>query len=933
MTAILCASINGVLINVADGQVWNRSSSRTLGTGQPAKDASKTNSAQSVSPSPSIAEQAAVTRQSKELPEPKLEMPLPKIAPQQRFELNQEAFAQPRSSSGGSGNIPQRPQTGRSLSSVSSGNSSRPLPRLANRQTSGATLAVRSTNRTSGTGLPASGAVAKSPTASPSTPGSEAVYTADEEAPGHVVAPMPQRTNTDGSRSPVASFGEWDVRRDDANHRSMRTATLTDDQTRREQSPAFHVPMQNESPHAQSSVHPQDAPPLTIPEAPTLQENTAPPISQEPTSLPPASQPYTPDGSAPDGFTREAYDLQCVEHGHSPHLPMTSGSVIQHHALYWWEKELAGSMLKDRSPMPMSLAEALQLALNEAPELKILHADWYIQMQEQIRQDAAFDWTTFVDSVWNRDSAPVGSQLDGAAQRLRSRTASASAGLRRLDRHGGNFEISQQLGLRESNSQFILPNNQGNSRLSLRYERPLLRSAGEDYTTGPLKLSELDKDIAFDRMQSGIQDHLLEVARAYWALVLTRGDFLQKITSWNRARAIAEEMESRADIDVTSGTLDRARAEVSSRLASSIQSEHDVQSAQEVLLELIYASRYTIYTRNEVITTTLPPHQPTTVDVESQAEIAVQARSEVHQAIREIRAASIEYQLSQVDMKPRLDLVLSGYSAGLNPNFDVGNSVVNQFNQGEPGAGFGFEYELPYKNRAAKAAAEQRRIAVTRLQREFEDVVGEVKQDVRSQAIRRNKFASTLPQQAESLALARRLMDYTQTRRDFLADGVQVGDLYLTDLLQIQSRVQSAEFQYLQAQVSFAVADNAFLRSLSSLQTLADQGTLVTGETEVPLPATQGPSSTEPFEGSPSEPALLQPAPVEPAPVEPARIGLPAAANVPTASRGFRPTLWLSRTANATTPAPQYTTIQPTSSTIAKKPPSTTPRPGNSGPR
>lgn len=498
------------------------------------------------------------------------------------------------------------------------------------------------------------------------------------------------------------------------------------------------------------------------------------------------------------------------------------GNGISPATLFWWEADLGGPVLRGRPQMPMSLQESLHRALNEAPELKVLHADWYIQMQEQIRLDAAFDWTTFVDSVWNRDSTPVGSQLDGAAQRLRSRSESAAAGIRRLDRTGGEFEFSQQIAGKESNSQFISPNNQGSSRLSLKYERPLLRGAGRDYNTGTVQIAQLDKDIAFDRMQAGIQDHLLQTARAYWALVLARGDFLQKVTSWSRAKAVADEMSTRVEVDVTPGALDRAKSEVASRLVQSIQAEHDVTAAQEVLLELIYASRFTEFTHYEVLTTTAPPHHPNGIDVESQAELGMQTRSEIQQAIREVRAASIEYNLAKSEVLPKLDLVLTGYTAGLRPNYNIGQSFIDQFSEGEPGAGVGLDFEIPYGNRAAKAAAEQRRIAVTRLQREFEIVVGEVKQDVRQQAIRRNKFASTLPQQWESLVLARRMMDYSQTRRDFLADGVRVAELYLNDLLQIQNRLQNAEFQYLQTQVSFAVADNALMRSVSSIQTLAE---------------------------------------------------------------------------------------------------------------
>lgn len=502
--------------------------------------------------------------------------------------------------------------------------------------------------------------------------------------------------------------------------------------------------------------------------------------------------------------------------------PPGSGLPVALSALFWWEADLGGPILRGQPQMPMSLQEALHRSLNEAPELKILHADWYIQMQQVTVRDADFDWTTFVNAVWNRDSTPVGSQLDGAADRLRSRTQTAGAGLRRLDRSGGQFEVAQEIGGRQSNSQFINPNHQGNSRLQLKYERPLLRGAGKDYNTGDLQIAELDKDIAFDRMQAGIQDHLLATARAYWALVLARGDFLQKVTSWNRARAIADELATRLEVDVTPGTLDRAKSEVSSRLAQSIQAEHEVVAAQEILLELIYASRFTEFSHYEILTTTAPPHHPAGIDVESQAELAVQSRSEVQQAIREIRAASIEYKLARSDVLPRLDLVLSGYTAGLQPNYDIGQSVIDQFSQGEPGAGVGLDFEIPYGNRAAKAAAEQRRITVTRLQREFETIVGEVKQDVRQSAIRRNKFAATLPQQWEALMLARRLMDYTQTRRDFLAEDARVGDLYLNDLLQIQNRLQNAEYQYLQTQVSFAVADNSLMRSLSSIQNLAE---------------------------------------------------------------------------------------------------------------
>jgi hypothetical protein len=502
-------------------------------------------------------------------------------------------------------------------------------------------------------------------------------------------------------------------------------------------------------------------------------------------------------------------------------LPSADPPVAVQRAVLWWERELRTSILRERPPLPMSLNETLYRAMTEAPELKILNSDWCIQLQEITRQDAAFDWTTFVNSVWNRDSTPIGSQLDGAANRLRSRTSSARAGLRRLDRTGGQLEIAQQFGFKESNSQFISPNHQGNTRLALQYEKPLLRGAGEDYATSPLQLAEIDKDIAFDRLQAGIQDYLLETANAYWNLVLRRGRFLQAVNSWNRAKLVADEISQRQQIDVKPVAMDRAMQDVANRLAVAIQAEHDIIVAQEVLLSLIYANRYPHFAGTEVVPLTLPPHNPEAIAPDSQVDIAIQSRSEVHQVIREIRASAIEHKVAQSEVLPALNLVLTGYSAGLRGDYNAAGAFTDQFSTGQPGLGVGLDFEIPYRNRAAKAAAEQRRIAMARIQNQFEVVVGEVSQEVRSQAIQRNKFIAALPQQWESLVLSQRLLENTETRRRFLADGTQVADLYLDNLLQIQSRLEASEFALLQAQVNFAMADMGLQRSVANLRTLA----------------------------------------------------------------------------------------------------------------
>lgn len=491
--------------------------------------------------------------------------------------------------------------------------------------------------------------------------------------------------------------------------------------------------------------------------------------------------------------------------------------------LSWWESDIMRPILKGRQPMPMTLEQALGLAISEAPELQVLHSDWFIRQVEIARQDAAFNWTSFVEGVWNRDSVPVNSSLDGATNRLRSRTSSARAGMRRLFRDGGEFEVSQVVGTQNSNSQFISPNNQGTSRLQFEWTHRLLRGGGQAYNSSQLRIAAIENDSAFDRFQEGVQDHLLNVASSYWILVLRRGRFMQSVTSWNRAKAVADEMARRANVDVSPAMLDRARSEVATRLGTTMEAQHDVYRAQDALLRLIYGAEFVQYAQSEVVTKTLPMKEASPVSANTQIERAIRNRSEVHRSIRNIKIASVQYEVAEDEVLPILDMTLTGYTAGLRGNNDVGGSIFNQFSQGEPGVGIGFNFEIPYRNRAALAAAEQARVAIRRMQAELETTIADVSEDVRDQVTQRNKYGAVLRPQWETLGRSRRLLKTTQVRRQYLADGAQVADLYLENLLQTQRRLEQAESTYLQSQIRFAVADNALMRAVSIIDTLASQ--------------------------------------------------------------------------------------------------------------
>lgn len=503
----------------------------------------------------------------------------------------------------------------------------------------------------------------------------------------------------------------------------------------------------------------------------------------------------------------------------------------------WWEKSLSGSLFPNRQPLNLTLAACLSIAQTNSPELQVLHSDWYIQQAESDRLAAAFDWNTFVEAIWNRDSAPVGSDLDGAANRLRSRSGNSSFGIRRQTETGAELEISQQFGTRSGNSIFLNPNPQATSRLQFDYEKPLLRGFGEDYNTSPQKLAVINKDTAYDRFRIGVQDYLLNVSSAYWSVVLQRGIYLQSQAALNRVQDIAHEMSGRIEVDVTPGMLDRALSEVAIRKANLIQARYDVLRVQSALLRLLYGAEFNQFANHELITSTMPLKRTSKVQAEDRVQAALQQRSEVHQAIREIKAATIRYDLAANEVLPALNLVLSGYVAGLDAGDDIGTSWRNQFSEGEPGVGIGFDFEVPYRNRAAEATAERQQITIKRVQAALQTVIADVGEDVRNQVIERNKFGDMLNDQREAIVRVRSLLKNATIRREGLADGNDVADLYLENLFQIQNRLESAESAYLQSQVRYSLADNALLRAIAEIDTLAGDSGDSTGRPLISAPA------------------------------------------------------------------------------------------------
>lgn len=465
----------------------------------------------------------------------------------------------------------------------------------------------------------------------------------------------------------------------------------------------------------------------------------------------------------------------------------------------------------------LSLEEAMHLAIANSPELRGLQADVIINNQEMVRQDANFDFSHFVETLYDSQVNPVGNNLDGAQNTLRNKLWNLETGVRQRNRNGGDLSLSQQFGHLNSNSIFINPNNQATGQLALELNQPLARGAARDINESGIELARIATLNSQAALRTEIQNQLLSIVSTYWNLVLERGKVVQLNRSVERGVTILQLMADRQNIDVLPQQMIRAKAAVARRQSLAAQAAFDALRAQETLMRRLFGEQYQAKATFEIVPITIQPGQVAISDLQTGLEFGIQNRPEVHNAMQEIQTAGVQKRIAENELFPQLDLVFAAFGKGLRDRSNFGRAWSDQFSANEPSFQIGLNYEIPIGNRAARANASQKELEISKLQSQLQTVLNDVTLEIRDQDIVRKQYNQTTGIQLQALELANQELQMIETRRKLLLDGDQIALLYLDDLIQAQERVQQAETAYLQNITSFGISQAAWLKAIGAL--------------------------------------------------------------------------------------------------------------------
>lgn len=485
----------------------------------------------------------------------------------------------------------------------------------------------------------------------------------------------------------------------------------------------------------------------------------------------------------------------------------------------WWDAIVRQPLNPRAATMQVNVSNLIQDALLYSPQVVAIQTEPEVKYRIVTQEAARFDWTAFLESTYNDLNEPVGNELTtGTAEdRLLTRKWQFSSGVRRKNLVGGELQVTQDFGHENQNSRFFLPNNQASSRLELSYRQPLLDGAGRSYNQSEIVLARIEANSSEDEVVDALQDHLIQVTTAYWTLYRARAEFFQRQKLLISSQDVMNRLQGRAEVDTIPRQILRARAAVARAKTGIRRTLARVKDAEAQLRLLVNSPGMLNGGPTELLPSEYPEHTTESADLQSVLQIALFNRADISGAIRQMRAAGVRLGVSQQEMLPRLDLLVSGYVADLAGSSDLGTAIRGKYLDNRPGYTVGMEFELPLGNRAARARNEQRQWELKRAINVFRATVEKSLTDVEIGRREVETAYAEMNSRFQSMDAANQESEYLKDRFDVLPGSEDSATLLLEDLLDSFERLADEESAFVRAQVDHALSLINLKRQMGTL--------------------------------------------------------------------------------------------------------------------
>jgi len=261
---------------------------------------------------------------------------------------------------------------------------------------------------------------------------------------------------------------------------------------------------------------------------------------------------------------------------------------------------------------------------------------------------------------------PPTSQLNGGTSVTNDTTTYNSGLSQALPWGGAQTSFSFNNNRLGTNNLFANYNPSYTTSFSANLTQPLLRGFSIDQTRQSLKTTQISREIADVNVKAVIVGTLASVRDAYWDLVYA----VQAVDVAKQSLALAEKLvqdnQSRVEVG-TMAPIDvvQAQAEAATRRQALAQAEATWRTAELSLKRLVVGGTDDPLWTARLDPVDRPAFQPQTLDVQSAVRTALDQRTDLLQARRQLDTADINIHLFHNQTLPALDLVASYGGTGL----------------------------------------------------------------------------------------------------------------------------------------------------------------------------------------------------------------------------------------------------------------------------
>jgi outer membrane protein len=405
----------------------------------------------------------------------------------------------------------------------------------------------------------------------------------------------------------------------------------------------------------------------------------------------------------------------------------------------------------DRPTLELSLDESVKRALENNNDIAVERYNPDLS-EENIRLYRGNYDPLLTSSMSRASNTTQATNAFAGANSIQSTRGVYNVSGIQLLRTGGNFRLDFN-----NNRAQITPagigtfNPQYSSGLTASLSQPFLRNFQIDSNRLQLKVAKKNREISDVQFQQTVTNVVASVKDLYYDLLYAIDNLQAQRTSLSLAQKLLDENQIRVKVG-TMAPLDvvAAQSEVASREEGVIVAEAAVMDAEDAIKSAIFPKNDPSVWALRIVPTDRPTAEPFIVDVEAATRKALDQRTDVVAARKNLENVEYNVRYASNQTMPDLSLVASYGAAGVSgvqlqrPANDplappvavdiggFGNAISTVFGRDYPTWTLGLNFSYPIFNRQAEATSARARISREQTQTSLRRLEMQVASEVRS---------------------------------------------------------------------------------------------------------------------------------------------------------------------------------------------------------